>query len=165
MLSVVVAIAVVRCSVVIWNTEPGPWTMSPARLVGVGNGIEPSGVAPSSTPAALTPAPLALRRGPAASARTSEPRQRGRRPCAPIGARRLRAAARRAPDNAEMLNKLGHLLERMGDTGEAAARFERAVALAPRKSDYRLNLARAASGLGQWDRAVDQYARRCACSR
>jgi Flp pilus assembly protein TadD len=61
------------------------------------------------------------------------------------------------PNDPDLLNRLGQVLERMGRGKEAAARFERAVALAPLEPSYRVNFARAAAELGQWDRSVDQY--------
>jgi Flp pilus assembly protein TadD len=62
-----------------------------------------------------------------------------------------------SPQDAALWNQLGDVLVRMGRVDEAAVRFERAVGLAPREPDYRLNLARAARDLSQWDRAIDQY--------
>ena len=62
-----------------------------------------------------------------------------------------------APKDAVLLNKLGQLLERMGRSEEAAVRFERAIAVMPLEPAYRLNLARAAVQLRQWDRAINQY--------
>jgi len=62
-----------------------------------------------------------------------------------------------SPTDAALWNQLGDVLERMGRIDEAAVRFERAVGLAPREPDYRLNLARVAQALSQWDRAIDQY--------
>jgi Flp pilus assembly protein TadD len=61
------------------------------------------------------------------------------------------------PNDPDLLNRLGQVLERMGRADEAATRFERAVALAPLEPTYRVNLARAAGEQGQWDRSVDQY--------
>lgn len=159
-LGVVVAIAVVALLVVIWNTAPGP-VDDLARPAGraVGTAAHPPAVAPLSTPAspdgsASAAAPTVQPPAPDRLNRDSEvpvdPALQSAR-----DAYEQQLAAQ--PDDAETLNKLGQLLERMGDADEAAVRFERAVALVPRKSDYRLNLARAASELGQWDRAVDQY--------
>jgi Flp pilus assembly protein TadD len=62
-----------------------------------------------------------------------------------------------SPNDASLWNQAGDVLQRMGRADEAAVRFERAVGLAPREPDYRLNLARAAQALSQWDRAIDQY--------
>ena len=61
------------------------------------------------------------------------------------------------PKDPVLLNKLGEVLERMGQVDEAAARFARAVALQPLEATYRINLARAAGKLGQMDRSIDQY--------
>jgi Flp pilus assembly protein TadD len=61
------------------------------------------------------------------------------------------------PKDPVLLNKLGEVLERMGQVDEAAARFARAVALQPLEATYRINLARAAGQLGQMQRSIDQY--------
>lgn len=147
-LGIVVAIAVVALLVVIWNTAPGPM-----------DDLARPAVAPSSTPAspdvsASAAAPTVQPPAPDRLNRNSEPTVD---PALQSARDAYEQQLATQPDDAETLNKLGQLLERMGNADEAAARFERAVALVPRKSDYRLNLARAASELGQWDRAVDQY--------
>jgi Flp pilus assembly protein TadD len=61
------------------------------------------------------------------------------------------------PKDPVLLNKLGEILERIGQVDEAAARFARAVSIQPLDATYRINLARAAGELGQMDRSVDQY--------
>jgi Flp pilus assembly protein TadD len=61
------------------------------------------------------------------------------------------------PNDPDLMNSLGQVLERMGRADEAATRFDRAVVLAPLEPTYRLNLARAAGELGQWDRSINQY--------
>jgi Flp pilus assembly protein TadD len=61
------------------------------------------------------------------------------------------------PDDADVLNRKGQALERLGEIGEAATCFERAVALAPETRSYHLNLARVDAALGQADRAIAQY--------
>ena len=61
------------------------------------------------------------------------------------------------PKDPVLLNKLGEVLERMGQVDEAATRFARAVALQPLEATYRINLARAAGQLGQMQRSIDQY--------
>jgi Flp pilus assembly protein TadD len=61
------------------------------------------------------------------------------------------------PKDPVLLNKLGEVLERMGQVDEAAARFARAVAVQPLEATYRINLARAAGKLGQMQRSIDQY--------
>jgi Flp pilus assembly protein TadD len=66
-----------------------------------------------------------------------------------------RLAAR--PKDADMTNKLGETLERMGRLDDAATTFEKAVTLQPLDPTYRNNLGRVAGELGQWDRAINQY--------
>jgi Flp pilus assembly protein TadD len=61
------------------------------------------------------------------------------------------------PKDPVLLNKLGEVLERMGQVDEAAACFARAGALQPLEATYRINLARAAGQLGQMQRSIDQY--------
>jgi tetratricopeptide (TPR) repeat protein len=61
------------------------------------------------------------------------------------------------PDNADLFNRKGQVLERLGRIGEAATCFERASGLSPDSRIYRSNLARAATTLGQSDRAVAAY--------
>jgi tetratricopeptide (TPR) repeat protein len=146
-LGVVVAIAVAALLVVIWNTAPGPVDDLARPAAPSSTPASPDVSASADAPAVQPPAPDRLNRD---SEATVDPGLQSAR-----DAYEQQLATR--PDDAETLNKLGQILERMGNAGEAAAHFERAVALVPRKSDYRLNLARAASELGQWDRAVDQY--------
>ena len=62
------------------------------------------------------------------------------------------------PKDPELLNKLGQLLERMGQPEDAAARYRTAVAMSPLEPAYRLNLARAAGALqGSGTARSDQY--------
>jgi Flp pilus assembly protein TadD len=61
------------------------------------------------------------------------------------------------PDDPETLNNLGQVLVRMHRLDEAVVRFERAVALVPRKSIYHFNLAHAVAELGHLDRAISEY--------
>lgn len=146
-LGVVVALAVVALVVVIWSRAPGPVDDLARPAAPSSTPASPDVSASADAPAVQPPAPDRLNRD---SEAPVDPALQSAR-----DAYEQQLAAQ--PDDAETLNKLGQLLERMGDADEAAARFEGAVALVPRKSDYRLNLARAASELGQWDRAVDQY--------
>lgn len=144
----VVAIAVVALLVVIWTTARDP-VDDVARPA-----VAPSSPLPPPDVSAFADAPAVQPSAPNRPNRDSE---------APVDP--ALQSAREAyeqqlatrPDDAETLNKLGQILERMGNANEAVVRFERAVALGPLKSDYRLNLAHAAGELGQWDRAVDQY--------
>lgn len=61
------------------------------------------------------------------------------------------------PDSADLFNRKGQVLERLGRIGEAAGCFERASGLSPDNRIYHFNLARAATTLGQSDRAVAAY--------
>ena len=61
------------------------------------------------------------------------------------------------PDDADVLNRKGQVLERLGRVDEAAASFERAARLAPDTRSYHFNLARTANLLGQTDRAIAEY--------
>ena len=61
------------------------------------------------------------------------------------------------PDNADVFNRKGQVLERLGRVSEAATCFERASALSPDSRTYHFNLARVANALGQSDRAVAAY--------
>jgi tetratricopeptide (TPR) repeat protein len=61
------------------------------------------------------------------------------------------------PDSADLFNRKGQVLERLGRIGEAASCFERASGLSPDSRIYHFNLARAATTLGQPDRAVAAY--------
>ena len=61
------------------------------------------------------------------------------------------------PDSADLFNRKGQVLERLGRIGEAATCFERASGLSPESRTYHSNLARAATTLGQSDRAVAAY--------
>jgi tetratricopeptide (TPR) repeat protein len=61
------------------------------------------------------------------------------------------------PDNAVTLNKLALLLAQTGQNEDAFKRFEQAIALEPRRPEFRMNLAGLAAVLGQWGRATDQY--------
>ena len=148
------ALAVVLLAVVIWRTWP----------VAVDDLAQPADI-PAAATAPGPPSPVAASAGvrDASGRPTVEPSPAG----GSVGVSTDPALeATRAdyeqkltgrPQDPELLNKLGQVLERMGRAGEAAARFERAVALAPLEPTYRLNLAQAAGELGQWDRAVDQY--------
>jgi Flp pilus assembly protein TadD len=61
------------------------------------------------------------------------------------------------PDSADLFNRKGQVLERLGRIGEAATCFERASGLSPDSRIYHSNLARVATTLGQSDRAVAAY--------
>jgi Flp pilus assembly protein TadD len=61
------------------------------------------------------------------------------------------------PDSADLFNRKGQVLERLGRMEEAATCFERAGALAPATRTYYFNLARVASTVGQSERAVGAY--------
>lgn len=61
------------------------------------------------------------------------------------------------PDNADLFDRKGQVLERLGRVSEAATCFERASALSPDARLYHFNLARTATMLGQSDRAVAAY--------
>jgi Flp pilus assembly protein TadD len=74
------------------------------------------------------------------------------------GARaRFESAIEQQPDDAEALNNLGLVLERLSQPEEAADRFSRAAGLRPEKWAYRFNYAHALGLLGQWERAVPEY--------
>jgi Flp pilus assembly protein TadD len=76
------------------------------------------------------------------------------------GARaRFESAIEQRPDDAEALNNLGLVLERIGQPEEAASRFSQAADLQPDKWTYRFNYAHALGVLGQWERAVPEYRR------
>jgi Flp pilus assembly protein TadD len=76
------------------------------------------------------------------------------------GARaRFESAIERQPDDAEALNNLGLVLERIGQPEQAANRFSQAAELQPDKWTYRFNYAHALGVLGQWERAVPEYRR------
>jgi tetratricopeptide (TPR) repeat protein len=61
------------------------------------------------------------------------------------------------PGNADVFNRKGEVLERLGRIDEAATCFERASELSPDTRVYHFNLARTAAALGQSDRAVAAY--------
>jgi tetratricopeptide (TPR) repeat protein len=61
------------------------------------------------------------------------------------------------PGNADVFNRKGQVLERLGRVSEAATCFERASELSPDTRTYHFNLARVAAALGQSDRAVAAY--------
>lgn len=63
----------------------------------------------------------------------------------------------RSPDDPDVLNRKGLALELLGRVSEAAACFDRAVALAPQTRSYHFNLARVDTALGQMDRAAAEY--------
>jgi Flp pilus assembly protein TadD len=67
------------------------------------------------------------------------------------------AQVERLPNDAAARNQLGLILAKMGENDEALKQFDRAVALASRTVEYRLNLGNLAGALGQWGRAVDQF--------
>jgi Flp pilus assembly protein TadD len=157
-LTIVAALVVIALIAVIWQTRPAPLdeeARPAARPADAPRSSSPS--APASTPAApagratiepFVPTPLA-----AAPARTEEADM------AALEARRaaLEQQLAQQPDNADLLNREGQVLELMGRVGDAAARFERAVRLAPETRSYHSNLARADVTLGQWDRAIVEY--------
>jgi tetratricopeptide (TPR) repeat protein len=58
------------------------------------------------------------------------------------------------PDSADLFNRKGQVLERLGRISEAVTCFERARALSPDTRIYYLNLARVSTALGQSERAV-----------
>jgi len=70
---------------------------------------------------------------------------------------RLERALSQNPNDADALNELGQAMMRMNDVSNAAARFGRAVDLAPDRGVYHFNLANALARLAQWDRAVHEY--------
>jgi tetratricopeptide (TPR) repeat protein len=142
------AIVVGLLATVIWQTWPVP----------VDDEAHPATI--SRTPAASTPArPSAAGAQSASSGDT--PSGEASRAAADPALEATRADYEQkvtaSPQDAALWNQLGDVLVRMGRVDEAAVRFERAVGLAPREPDYRLNLARAARELSQWDRAIDQY--------
>jgi len=68
-------------------------------------------------------------------------------------------ALEKRPDDPELLNGLGLTLERLGQTNDAIARFERATQVDPQKWAYHFNLAHAAALREDWDRASGEYRR------
>jgi len=70
---------------------------------------------------------------------------------------RLERALTENPTDADALNELGQTMMRMGDVSNAAARFGRAVELAPDRGVYHFNFASALARLAQWDRAVHEF--------
>ena len=122
-------------ALVIWQTWPVP--------------AEDEAQSASLPAVAAAPAPAhADRTSPTPARRTAAaPPNRTRRPADPdpdLEATRAdyeqKLTAR--PKDADLWNKLGQLLERMGRTDDAAGRFEHAVTLAPLEPAYRVNLAR-----------------------
>ncbi len=71
---------------------------------------------------------------------------------------RYRDAVARNPNDAESLSNCGQALVRPGRTAEAIPMFERAIELNQQRWTYHFNLAHASGLLGQWDRAVQEYA-------
>ena len=143
------ALVAVLLAAVIWQTWPVP----------ADDVAQPAGVSSAPRASAAPPRPDAQGQPaePASTdASTGSRRHRqilaSKRP-APIYEQKLTGR----PNDPDLMNRLGQVLERMGRADEAAARFERAVALAPLEPAYRLNLARAAGKLGQWDRSINQY--------
>jgi Flp pilus assembly protein TadD len=67
------------------------------------------------------------------------------------------AEVERLPNDAAARNQLGLVLAKMGENDEALKQFDRAVALANRTLEFRVNLGNLAGALGQWGRAVDQF--------
>jgi tetratricopeptide (TPR) repeat protein len=147
------ALAVVLLAAVIWRTWP---TRENDEAVPLNIATTPTAAAsPASDapePSTLAPAepPPAVGADASAASASSE---------ADLEALRAdyEAKLNDRPKDADLNNKLGQVLERMGRGEEAARHFDRAVALAPLEPAYRLNLARAAGALGQWDRSIDQY--------
>jgi Flp pilus assembly protein TadD len=67
------------------------------------------------------------------------------------------AEVERLPNDAAARNQLGLVLAKMGENDEALKQFDRAVALASRTTEFRVNTGNLAGALGQWGRAVDQF--------
>jgi tetratricopeptide (TPR) repeat protein len=145
-------ILVALLATVIWRTWPVSADDQAQPAAVSGPAAAPTSSAPGSTPGAQSASSLETPSGEAsrAAAAASDPALEATRA---DYEQRLTAS----PQDAALWNQLGDVLERMGRVDEAAARFDRAVGLAPREADYRLNLARAAQALSQWDRAIDQY--------
>ena len=70
---------------------------------------------------------------------------------------RFEAALEREPDDPEVLNSIGQILDRQGDLEGAVARFEKAISLAPDRWAYHFNLAHSVGRQGDWTRAVNKY--------
>jgi tetratricopeptide (TPR) repeat protein len=68
-------------------------------------------------------------------------------------------ALEKRPDDPELLNGLGLTLERLGQTNDAIARFERASHIDPQKWAYHFNLAHALATREDWDRVIGEYRR------
>jgi Flp pilus assembly protein TadD len=71
---------------------------------------------------------------------------------------RLEEAVAREPKNADALNSLGLVLERLGLFEPAAARFSAASAIDSRNWIYHFNLAHTSSVQQRWRRAASEYA-------
>lgn len=154
-------LAVLVLVAVIWETRPVPvddqarpvartagGPASPSRSVPIAQRPSPStSAAPRIEPFERTPA------GPPAPAKADS---------ADIASLEATRASYdeellKKPDDSDLLNRKGQLLERLGRFDEAATCFERAIALAPQARGYHFNLARAATTLGQSDRALAEY--------
>ena len=71
---------------------------------------------------------------------------------------RLEETVLREPKNADALNSLGLVLERLGQIQAAASRFSGAIAVDSRNWIYHFNLGHAASVQQRWQTAASEYA-------
>jgi len=146
--------------VVIWQTKPAPLDDRAVPIARVGTAAPPVvAAAPARTPENSDTAAASVE----AFERTVVPPAAETR-SEPVDVAALEATLAlydqeltKQPGNADVFNRKGQVLERLGRVSEAATCFERASALSPDTRVYHFNLARVAAALGQSDRAVGAY--------
>ena len=139
----------------IWFTAP-PAVDDTARPAAAAAAPRPAAAPASSQPS--TPAADADNFNPAATfepSTTTAP-QTDR---AGLDAKRAtyEAEAAKHPNDADLLDNLGIVLDQLGRPADAIPWFERAISLGADRPKFHIDLGYAAAGVGLWDRAVGEY--------